>query len=143
MPDLTFLSMALAILLMPGRPFIPPPVLGPEGRRSAFGGRTGGGVSAVLAGGLLVTLWSVERPLLMGLAYAGAGWLVLRSAVIWDVTTPSLQRLVIAGGESLILALGLLGVPLTAALLLGAVVRLGMTIACLPLVRPVVAWVAR
>ncbi|MBI3087964.1 MAG: hypothetical protein HYY91_03665 [Candidatus Omnitrophica bacterium] len=120
MPDLTFLSMASALLLMPGRPF-----------------------SAVLVGGVLVTLMSVERPLLMGLAYAGAGWLVLRSAVVWDVETPALQRLLIAAGESLILALGLIGVPWTAELLAGTVVRLGMTIVCLPLVRSVVARVVR
>lgn len=120
MPDLTFLGMALAVLLIPGRPF-----------------------SAVLVGGVLVTLMSVERPLLMGLGYAGAGWLVLRSAVIWDVTTPALQRFIIGGGESLILVLGFIGVPMTPGLLLGAVVRLGVTIACLPLVRSIVVWAAR
>ena len=116
MPDLTLLSVLLTMLQIPGYP------LGPA-----------------LLGGVLAMFLAVHHPVLIGLAYLGAGWVVKWLAAWWDVTGVSMQRMAVGVAEGLLLTvLFLLSAPMTGGLLLLGGLRLALTILCLPLVRAVV-----
>ena len=116
MPDLTLLSVLLTMLQIPGHP------LGPA-----------------LLGGVLAMVLAVHHPVLIGLAYLGAGWVVKWLAAWWDVTGVSMQRMAVGVAEGLLLTvLLMLSAPVTGGLLLLGGLRLAITILCLPLVRAVV-----
>ena len=116
MPDLALLSILLVVMRDPRH------ALGP-----------------VLFGGCCVMLLTVRHPVLIGLAYAGAGGLVRRLASQWDLTAAPMQRIVVGVMEGLLLTwFMVLSAPVRGGLCMLAMPRLIVTVLCLPLVRAVV-----
>ncbi len=92
----------------------------------------------VLAG-LLVMVVTTRQPLVVGLAYGGIVVVVRSLAVVVDLTDSRIHLAVVAILETGLLALGLaLGGRLSAALLVLAGVKLLITVASVPLLRPFV-----
>ena len=134
-PDVTLASVVLAMARTPRQPLN-------ASSRFAHSGQWGEPVHAMgpaLVAGLLVMLLSVRKPLLMGTAYVGAGWLVRSLALRWDLTSPAMQRAAVAIAEACVLAVELfLTITVTPGLLFLSAARLVMTVACLPLFRWIV-----
>ena len=114
-PDLTVLSMALAILRLPGHPLTP----------------------AWLAGVAAMTL-AGHHPLWTGVAYLAAGAAVKWMAHQWEVTDPSRERLVIGIAQGGLLILLAWTGPVTVGLVVMVGLQVGLTLLCLPLMRALV-----
>ena len=114
-PDLTVLSMALAILRLPGHPLTP----------------------AWLAGVAAMTL-AGHHPLWTGMAYLAAGAAVKWMAHQWEVTDPSRERLVICIAQGGLLILLASSGAVTVGLIVMVGLQVGLTLLCLPLMRALV-----
>ena len=116
MPDLMLLTVFLAMVHTPGHP------IGPA-----------------LLGGLVAMLSAVHHPLLVGLAYLGAGWLIKWLAARWDLADGAMPWVAVGVAEGMLIAVWLfLATPVTFRLLLLSGVKVLLTIACLPLVKRLV-----
>ena len=114
-PDLTVLSMALAILRLPGHPLTP----------------------AWLAGVAAMTL-ARHHPLWTGMAYLAAGAAVKWMAHQWEVTDPSRERLVVGIAQGGLLILLASTRPVTVGLIAMVGLQVGLALLCLPLMRALV-----
>lgn len=116
-PDLMLVGMLLVLLDMP--------------RNRSLG-------VGVLAG-LLVMAVTTRQPLVVGLAYGGVAVVVRSLAAVVDLAEPRIHLAVAAVLETGLLALWLvLGGRLSVALLILAGVKLLLTVASVPLLRPLV-----
>jgi hypothetical protein len=120
-PDVTLVSMVCAMLRTAGSPLM-----------------------LALLGGCLTTLFTARHPLLVGMAYVGAGWLVAQLARRWDLTEASMQRAAVGLTETLLVAVWLLlDGPVSLRLMLLSGFRVFLTLACLPLARYLVGIAGR
>lgn len=120
-PDLILISMILAMAKVPEDPPMSPGLWG-----------------AVLA--MVATL---HEPVAVGLAYLGAAWLVRRLAFRLDLADPTIQLMIVGIGEAFLLGVWLmLDSRLRVGMVTLFVVRLGMTVGCVPMMRRLVARLA-
>ena len=87
-------------------------------------------------------LLTTQHPVLIGLAYMGAGMVVKLLAAQWDLTAGSMQRIIVGGTEGcLLIFLLMLDAPIRGGLIWLSGLRLLLTVLCLPLVRAIVVGV--
>lgn len=120
-PDLILISMILAMAKVPEDP----------------------PMSSGLWGAVLAMVATLHEPVAVGLAYLGTAWLVRRLASRLDLADPTIQLMVVGIGEVLLLGVWLmLDSRLCVGVVMLSVVRLGMTVGCVPFMRRVVARLA-
>lgn len=111
MPDLTLLSIVLAMRQSPNYP-----------------------MGAALVGGCLTALIAASQAWLAGLAYLGAGGLVRWFAQTWDLSQRSIQLAAIAAAEAFLVCVWLLAAGrLSVGLVLLAIVKVAATSLCMPI----------
>jgi len=84
--------------------------------------------------GLLAMGLSLHRPYLAGLAYLGIGWLVKAAAVRVDLADVMTQLAMVGLAECALMILWIgAGMPLSVEIVMLSLMRVGTTVACVPL----------